>query len=129
MKYDKLWKLLKSRGMVKSDLYVVVSNVTVAALAKNKNVRVSTIEDICKFLECEPNDIMEVEHDNKQHYEDGHKNRFNGTVIMTANEMIANGTIGMTDARGKLMNTKQIPGRKRDSDYEDKRDRSSRLGE
>lgn len=59
LNYAKLWLLLESRGMKKSDLKKVISSVTLAKLGKNETVSSDTIEKICGFLNCQPGDIME----------------------------------------------------------------------
>lgn len=58
--YAKLWTLLKTRGMKRTDLLEVTSTATLAKLGKNENVSTETIEKICIFLDCQPSDIMEV---------------------------------------------------------------------
>lgn len=57
--YSKLWILLNSRGMKKTDLLQIISSPTLAKLGKNENVNTSVIEKICDFLQCQPGDIME----------------------------------------------------------------------
>ena len=65
IKYDKLWELLKQRGMMKKDLYEVagISHASVAKLAKNENVNTEIIEKICTALHCDVCDIMEMIND------------------------------------------------------------------
>ena len=62
IKYDKLWELLKQRGMMKKDLYEVagISHASVAKLAKNENVNTEILEKICIGLECDIGEIMEI---------------------------------------------------------------------
>lgn len=57
--YGKLWLLLKSKGMKKTDLLEVISSPTLTKLGKNENVNVSIIGKLCDFLNCQPGDIME----------------------------------------------------------------------
>lgn len=59
LSYSKLWILLNSRGLKKTDLLTVVSSPTLAKLGKNENVNTSVIEKICDYLNCQPADIME----------------------------------------------------------------------
>ena len=59
LNYTKLWMLLESRGMKKTDLKQVISSVTLAKLSKNETISSDTIEKICGFLNCQPGDIME----------------------------------------------------------------------
>lgn len=60
VKYDKLFALMQSKGIKKYDLrqngiYAAV----VDKLIKNANVDVTTINKLCKLLDCQPGDIME----------------------------------------------------------------------
>lgn len=61
LNYTKLWLLLESRGMKKTDLTKnkVISTATLAKLSKNETITSDTIEKLCGFLECQPSDIME----------------------------------------------------------------------
>ncbi len=63
-KYDKLFKLLKEKGI--SSYKIRQENlISQAALTKMKNgtgnVDTRTLERICKLLNCQPGDIMEYE--------------------------------------------------------------------
>ena len=63
-KYDKLFKLLKEKGI--SSYKIRQENLnSQAALTKMKNgtgnVATRTLERICKLLNCQPGDIMEYE--------------------------------------------------------------------
>lgn len=62
MKYDKLFALLKSRGMKKGDLLDVISEPTLAKLSKGENVSTSVLCAICKKLKCDVHDIMEYQY-------------------------------------------------------------------
>ena len=62
VRYNKLWKLLIDRGMMKKDLREA-SGITTNALAKlGKNERVTTdvIDKVCCALNCDVGDIMEI---------------------------------------------------------------------
>lgn len=59
LSYSKLWVLLESRGMKKTDLKKIMSGNTLAKLSKNETISSDIIEKICNFLECQPGDIME----------------------------------------------------------------------
>lgn len=61
--YYKLFDLLNRRGMKKSDLLAVISSKTIAKLSKAKPLEMNSIVKICKFLDCQPGDIMEVVRD------------------------------------------------------------------
>lgn len=60
--YNKLWKLLIDRGMKKKDLQQVsgVSAASIAKLGRNGNVTTEVLLKVCKALECNISDIMEI---------------------------------------------------------------------
>ena len=60
--YNKLWKLLIDKNINKSDLREAVktSPNTIAKLGKNEPVSLEVLLRICKVLECDIGDIMEV---------------------------------------------------------------------
>lgn len=60
IRYYKLFDLLMRKGMKKTDLLQVISAPTLAKLSKGETVKTDTIDKICLFLECQPNEIMEV---------------------------------------------------------------------
>lgn len=57
--FNKLWKLLETRGMKRTDLLCILSSATIAKLGKNDIVKTDTIDKICDYLGCTPMDIME----------------------------------------------------------------------
>lgn len=59
LSYAKLWILLESKGMKKTDLKEIISGNTLAKLGKNETISSAVIEKICAFLDCQPGDIME----------------------------------------------------------------------
>lgn len=59
LSYGKLWILLESRGMKRTDLKEIMSGNTLAKLGKNETVSSDIIEKICAYLNCQPGDIME----------------------------------------------------------------------
>ena len=61
MKYNKLFALLAIRGMKKSDLVEkkVISSPTLAKLGKGESITTTVLCQLCKFLQCQPGDIME----------------------------------------------------------------------
>ena len=65
--YKKLWKLLIDRDLKKKDLPALagISSASVTKLSKNENVNTETLEKICKALNCDISDIMEMS-DEKQ---------------------------------------------------------------
>lgn len=60
--YKKLWKLLIDKDMKKKDLRLAtgMSTTSLAKLGKNENVNTEILVKVCKFLECDIGDIMEV---------------------------------------------------------------------
>lgn len=64
--YKKLWKLLIDRDMLKKDLREAsgISTASMAKLGKNANVTTDILVSVCKALDCDISDIMEVVRDN-----------------------------------------------------------------
>ena len=60
--YKKLWKLLIDRDMMKKELAekANVSSFTLAKMNKGENVTTDVLVKICKALECNLEDIMEL---------------------------------------------------------------------
>ena len=60
--YKKLWKMLIDKNMKKKDLRNAtgISTTTLAKLGKDENVRTEILAKICKALECDIGDIMEM---------------------------------------------------------------------
>jgi DNA-binding Xre family transcriptional regulator len=60
--YNKLWKLLIDKKMSKSELRdaVHMSSNTLAKMGKEETVSMDVIMRICKELECDVGDIMEI---------------------------------------------------------------------
>ena len=63
--YKKLWKLLIDRDLKKCDLINMcgISKSTVAKLNQGQNVNTDILLRICKALECELSDIVEIVED------------------------------------------------------------------
>lgn len=59
IRYYKLFDLLARRNMKKSDLRKILSSKTIAKLSKGEYISGEVTEKICKFLHCQPGDIME----------------------------------------------------------------------
>jgi len=61
--YNKLWKLLIDKKMNKRDLKEVsgVSTASIAKLSKGENITTDVLLKICKALNCDITDIMEIE--------------------------------------------------------------------
>ena len=64
--YNKLWKLLIDKKMNKSELREAVktSPNTIAKLGKNEPVSLDVLIRICKVLECDIGDIMQIVEEN-----------------------------------------------------------------
>ena len=62
MNYNKLWKLLIDRGMMKKDLQQAagLTSNAIAKMGKNGDVSTQVLCKICKALDCELSDIVEV---------------------------------------------------------------------
>ena len=66
--YNKLWKLLIDKKMKKKDLIAAtgISRGTMAKLGHDENVKPEVLVRICKALQCDVGDIMEVIPDSSQ---------------------------------------------------------------
>ena len=60
--YKKLWKLLIDRDMLKKDLREAagISTASMAKLGKGENVTTDVLVKICKTLDCDISDIVEI---------------------------------------------------------------------
>lgn len=60
IKYDRLWKTMKDRGITQYDLYTTynVNRSQINRLKHNKNVEINTIDKLCNILHCRVEDIM-----------------------------------------------------------------------
>ena len=66
--YNKLWKQLIDKNMLKKDLIekANISPTTIASMSKGKPVSLETLGKICELLECNIGDVVEVIiHENK----------------------------------------------------------------
>ena len=66
--YKKLWKLLIDRDMTKTDLRLAIgaSSSTLAKMARGEFISGDLTARICKHLQCNVGDIMDVVHDNAE---------------------------------------------------------------
>jgi len=66
--YKKLWKLLIDKDMKKKDLRRIsgISTASMAKLGKNENVNTEILIKVCKALNCDITDIMEIVNDNNE---------------------------------------------------------------
>ena len=60
--YNRLWKLLIDNHMKKKDLKdkAELSTATMAKLGKNESVSLDVLVRICKVLNCEIGDVVEI---------------------------------------------------------------------
>lgn len=60
--YKKLWKLLIDKDMKKKDLREAtgITTTALAKLGRNENVSTEILVKICKVLQCDISDIMEI---------------------------------------------------------------------
>ena len=60
--YKKLWHMLIERDMLKKDLreMACISPASMAKLSKGENVNTDTLAKICKALNCNISDIMDI---------------------------------------------------------------------
>lgn len=60
--YNKLWKLLIDKNMIKKDLMAKtnITSSTIAKMGKNQAVSLEVIGKICVALDCNIGDIVEV---------------------------------------------------------------------
>ena len=65
--YNKLWKLLIDNHMKKKDIKekAELSTATLAKLGKNESVSLDVLVRICKVLNCEIGDVVEIVDDKK----------------------------------------------------------------
>ncbi len=65
--YNRLWKLLIDNHMIKKDLKekAELSTATMAKLGKNESVSLDVLVRICKVLNCEIGDVVEIVKDKK----------------------------------------------------------------
>lgn len=63
--YKKLWKLLIDKDMTRRDLRnkTGISTAAIAKMGKGENIQTDLLLRICKVLDCELSDIMEIERD------------------------------------------------------------------
>ena len=67
LSYNKLWKLIIDKGMTKTEMRLKadISTTTLAKLGKNETVSMEVLLKICKVLNCNVGDIMDVINEEK----------------------------------------------------------------
>lgn len=70
--YKKLWKLLIDKEMTKTELRTAtgITTTALAKLGRNENVNTEVLVKICKFLECDISDIMEITDTSEENWND-----------------------------------------------------------
>lgn len=65
MNYNKLWKLLIDRNLIKKDLCEMagLSTNVIAKMGKGGDVSTEVLRKICKALDCKIEDVVEIEPD------------------------------------------------------------------
>ncbi len=65
--YKKLWHILLDKDMLKKDLQekAGISSASITKLAKNENVNTAILLKVCKALNCDLSDIMELTDDDE----------------------------------------------------------------
>jgi len=60
--YNKLWKLLIDKNMLKKDLMkgASITSTTMAKMGKSQSVSLESLGRICKFLNCGIGEIIEI---------------------------------------------------------------------
>ena len=60
--YDKLWKILENRQMMKTELIreAKISSNAMAKLGRNEDVRVNILVKMCDYFHCTIDDIMDI---------------------------------------------------------------------
>lgn len=63
LSYNKLWKLMIDKNINKTELHEMtgLSTSTITKLANGENVNTEVLERICKTLNCNIDDIVELE--------------------------------------------------------------------
>ena len=61
VRYNKLWKILIDKKMKKKDLQEAahITHYQMMKLARDENITTEIIDNICKALNCTPDEIME----------------------------------------------------------------------
>ena len=53
--YSPLWDTMRKRGITQ---YMILQDHTLDRLKKNMNITLITLERICTYLDCTPNDVI-----------------------------------------------------------------------
>jgi DNA-binding Xre family transcriptional regulator len=74
--YNKLWKILIDKKMNRKDLRLRagISTASIAKLGKGMNITTAVLLKICRALDCDITDIMEIECDAAEEKVNGEEN-------------------------------------------------------
>ena len=66
--YNKLWKLMIDKKMIKTQLREAakITSNAMAKLGKDESVPVETLEKVCRVLDCTIDDIMDINQNSKE---------------------------------------------------------------
>lgn len=58
--YSPLWETMKTKDVTQYQILKdgIIDNKTLDSLKKQKNITLLTVEKLCKYLDCTPNDIV-----------------------------------------------------------------------
>ncbi|MCD8153650.1 MAG: helix-turn-helix transcriptional regulator [Clostridiales bacterium] len=75
VKYDRLWRTMKEKGITQYDLYhrYGIETSLLDRLRKGKNIEIYTLDRLCTILDCDFGDI--VEHIPNERPEEDEKSR------------------------------------------------------
>ena len=70
--YNKLWKLLIDKGINKTQLGEAsgISSSTISKMGKNEQISMDSMIKICRILNCDIGDIVEIKENSKESYKD-----------------------------------------------------------
>lgn len=63
--FYRLWDKLNRSGLKQKDLKEILSPATINKLRKNQIVTTDTIDKLCVYLNCQPEDILEFQNDSE----------------------------------------------------------------
>ena len=62
--FSPLWTTMEEKGVTQYQLLKNgIDNKTLDSLKKNKNIKLITLEKLCRILDCTPNDIVRFTHE------------------------------------------------------------------
>ena len=117
--YYRLFDLLKRKNMKISDLRGVVSSATVAKLNKNQHISGECIDKICRYLQCQPSDMMEiVENDAERKKRELYENLTSNMYESTYRSIVNSAQMSGISPREMWEKTLSTQSEKRKSEYD-----------